>query len=406
MKRTLLAVGAVLSLVLATSLARAQGTFPLHEEDMKGPTNGLSNHAMQILGPQPARPESVKSLPAGAKGKPAFYVARVAGRQMLLVLYGTRAPKVYADVRGDGDLSGQKPLETLKGGQRSPFGEAASSFGPVSVPVPQVAEGAMARFCVSVLETGRDPLLVVFPAVIRSGSIELNGASHRLSILDADLDGRYDEVFSPSGRGSYDWLGLDSPPQFGPRGEPGMGATMPLPRLMPVGDAYYSLKVQPDGSSVTLAKAEPALGVLDLGGADAELTLYSDCGVHQLEGHQGRWELPEGTYQAIQLSLSLKDGKGTRWTLSSTADTGKLKEFVIRGGSTMALQIGPPLTLTTEASQTGGAVSITAVVTGQAGEHYSPNIARGGATGDLGPPTLKVLNASGKVVASGSFQYG
>jgi hypothetical protein len=179
---------------------------------------------------------------------------------------------------------------------------------------------------------------------------------------------------------------------------------MPLAKMVRVKDVYYSLQVAPDGSSVRVAKIDPGMGTLDAGGPDVELMVLSDAGFQRFSGSDGKWQAPAGHYMTVRAQLSKTDAAGAKWTLTGSG-AGKLENFEVRKGETLSLKLGAPLVTKIEADPAGdGLVSISLALEGRGGERYGPGVAKGGVVPD--PPQLKILNESGKELASSKFAFG
>jgi hypothetical protein len=161
----------------------------------------------------------------------------------------------------------------------------------------------------------------------------------------------------------------------------------------------------PDGSpSTQFEKYEPRMGTLDLGAANATLVALSETLYHNLTGSDGKWQLPEGRYGGQHFSLSKTDAAGTTWTLPCL-DLGPLARFEVRGGETTAVKVGPPLVLKVTAKPAeAGQVLMVLALAGKSGETYSVCVQKGGVP--PGPPKVKVLDPTGKVLAEGNAEYG
>jgi len=181
---------------------------------------------------------------------------------------------------------------------------------------------------------------------------------------------------------------------------------IPLPADAPINDERFRTVMAPDGSSVRVAKTEPAMGTLDGGTPDVEMVLLSsEAGPQRFSGSGGgKWKVPAGHYMAVQARLSKTDAEGAKWRLSESG-SGKKEGFEIRAGETRALRLGPPLKTRIETRAIGdGSILISLVLEGQAGEQYAPRAVKGDETPR--PPKLKILDEAGKILAQGNFEYG
>jgi hypothetical protein len=116
-----------------------------------------------------------------------------------------------------------------------------------------------------------------------------------------------------------------------------------------------------------------------------------------------------GTFRLRRLEI-VKEGGGNKWRIYSSGPWGDLQRINVRKEETTVLKPGPPFLVSADVGQRrqrGSAdkrVSVGPSITGRAGEHYSPRIAKNGR--DIGAPKLKIVDESGNVLASGKFEYG
>jgi hypothetical protein len=68
------------------------------------------------------------------------------------------------------------------------------------------------------------------------------------------------------------------------------------------------------------------------------------------------------------------------------------------------MEVGPPLTVATDARKLGNTVRLSVSVKGRIGEQYPAGATKNG--GRQPAPDFKILDESGKVLATGSFRYG
>lgn len=388
----------VLALLLfsGSSPLLAQGEFPLKSAEPRRRYDALLRRSQEYYSRLPREPRHLKGLPAGVSGKAVYYSIRLGGKEVLLAHQMSRPPKLFVDTDADRDLSDEQAVEA-RTGTRSFGGDV--QFHPVTFKT-----GPSGEFEVKFrVEAHGTRYLLVYPVGLRVGTVKLGGKSYAIAISDGNLDGRYDGMFAPEG--SYDWLGID---RNGDRilddDSRSSEEIVPLPRLLNAGDAYYSVKVAPDGSSVALQKADPRLGVLDVDCPWAMLTLLGPCGRHQLKAAQGKWELPAGRYSAEVVTLRQRDDKARLWEVTSYGNTGKLRDFEISEGATLSLKAGPPLQIRPQVSQDARTVRIALATLGRAGEQYSAAATRDGRRSPA--PKVRILDESGKVLDSGRFEYG
>jgi hypothetical protein len=96
-------------------------------------------------------------------------------------------------------------------------------------------------------------------------------------------------------------------------------------------------------------------------------------------------------------SLAATDKNGDNWTLGLMGVPPRLPEGCTRAGA-------PLLVKADVSSGSGQSISIGLTIQGQAGEVYEPGMARSGIR--MPAPKFKILNESGTVLGSGSFEYG
>ncbi len=126
----------------------------------------------------------------------------------------------------------------------------------------------------------------------------------------------------------------------------------------------------------------------------------------------GDTALNPGIYKTRFVRLSKREAneggrsstQGARWILDSHGPFGELRSVVVREGETTVLKPGPPLALEVTAHQRGPEVRIGFQVKGNAGEVYRPVASRSGKRQPRA--SVRILDASGKVLASGHFEYG
>jgi len=355
-----------------------------------------------------ARPADLREVPADAPEEPVYFLVRVGDRNMPGVTYrstrGWRPIKLYLDTNGDGLLSDEKEYV---GTWLSMFRLTNTyQFGPVWTAQGDVRAGAGAFH--TQCSDGR--WLVFYPAFYREGQVVLDGKAYRIAIVDSDFDGRYNKLFVPPAENSRQAacdvfaIDLNGNSKFN-YGEPGDSEIMPLSRLVRVNQDYYSIHVAEDGGTVEFRRAEPAFGVLDVGGEEVQLSLWSDAARQRLSGSEGQWRLPAGRYAVVSLELTETDSAGNRWTFkTSKAGTGKLGDFEIGPGESTSFRIGPPFRIRTSMERSGENALVGFYLEGQAGELYIPGGTRNGTT--VPEPEFKIINGSEQVVHSGRFKYG
>lgn len=114
-------------------------------------------------------------------------------------------------------------------------------------------------------------------------------------------------------------------------------------------------------------------------------------------------ELPARKYRPRSISLVAKKG-GNEWIVSGLGPWGKLAKINVKKDQTTVLKPGPPFNVKTNIRRSGRSLSISPLVIGQAGEHYSARVRT--RRGTLPAPGLKIVDESGKVLVSDKFRFG
>ena len=404
-------IGVAAALILWPAALWAQGEFPLKYVEA-GQEDPLARQGMTAVGgydgappaiSTPAAPGkimTVKAMPPGLSDKARGYIVHVGDRPFFAVVDPVSPPRLYLDAADRGDLSTVAPITGM-------VQDMESVFPAVAFPMGDGAGAATAKMRLMTHARGRTLWMSV--AGYFQGEVTLGGQTYRVAVIDNDHNGRVSEsAFRAAGsevlqRGDGLAIDLNQDGRF--TQTPGAVEVLPLSKAVRVRNVYYRVHVAPYGSSIRLEKFEPKTGTLDLGGVDASLVLMSDIGMQNLAGGGAKWALPEGQYAAANLALSKTDAAGERWTLVDLSEFGKLARFDVRAGETVAVSIGPPLTLKVEAAAGGpGQTGISLAYEGAAGERYSVGLRKG--SGRTPAPKVKILDEGGKILAQGNAEYG
>jgi len=353
-----------------------------------------------------------------------FTIRLGAAAQVSLLLDPSTPPRLYVDRDADKDFSDETPIsgtpktleeETVEFQRFASLtrreGEAVHvyDFGHISLPTTGGAGQAERKF--RLLGAQVDPTyyaLLIRHDGLRGGEIRVGEKSYRVVVADVNHDGRFDGAVSlPVSGPSFDILGVDlnGNGEFDMKVESGDLEMMLLPKMLYLDGSYYGVQVVPDGSAIRLGKAEPRLGTLEASTADVELTVVSECGYRRLSGAEGKWQLATGDYMLAQIGLKTADDAGDTWMLMGRGSTKELQELQITEGDTTRLpDVGPPFTTKTDVLPMGDSVLIAFSLVGKATEVYSLGAVKNGE--QLPPPKFEITDESGKVVVSGSFEYG
>ena len=94
------------------------------------------------------------------------------------------------------------------------------------------------------------------------------------------------------------------------------------------------------------------------------------------------------------------DDQGSKWQMTSVKDP-PLRNLLNR-----KVKPGPPLTVGARVRRQGSIMLLDLVIKGQAGETYQPSITKNGKRVRSSVPSFTVVDRSGRVVGSGTFQFG
>lgn len=352
-----------LLLNMALAPASAQEWFPLAKSERLD-DQVLDGTRCRWLPRAEGRPLGLKGVPARLGKTPAFFAVTVNGRRAWVVVgspLAERLPKaplpleLIADANQNGDFSDEVQVLPLRlAGDVAAQGRRVESFGPVVFRPEGMAEEAGVELIFSYFGSKG---MAAYSAFDREGDIRADGVEYHLTLLDHNVDGRYDGFF-PGAEDSgakanprtaafseYDKWSV-FPKRDGLAAEQASDEEsadpVPMTRFIALGDKYYFVELRPDGSAIRLFEANPPMGALDVGSPDIGLTLFSEYGRLVLR-NGGRWSLPAGRYTCWAASLEDADGGRTAKAVHGSRDFGKLKEFVIQPGKTLSLRFGSAL---------------------------------------------------------------
>ncbi len=394
-------------LLLSTCAKRKEGQCKLSRRQVDISESTIY-YACQNQSKLSEKPAQFKDLPEKASNRVNYFLAKIADREIPLIIDRGSKSKLYLDTDADGCLSDEKSF-TPKTIKKRLFGPVDyHRFGPVSVKFEQAAE----KFAQQIYVFTRDSYmrrLILGPAVYRKGKILLDNNIYEVTVIDGNFDGKYDKLFSPPVERIYQ-PGCDSfAIDLNRNGKLDFNyyhhsELMPLSRMVKVGNSYYSINVAESGESIELNKIRPDLGTLDLGNANVKLKLWSDTAQQYIFNFKNSVQIPAGRYQAFFVELSLIDSEKNTCNFTSYTNTGTLGNFEISKNQTTSFKIGPPFKIMTTAQQNRNTVSIGCTLLGQAGEQYRPNFKKNGM--QVSPAVLRIIDEHDNVVYSGRFKYG
>jgi len=365
--------------------------------------------ATQYLASSTDKPSELKDLPRDLIADYVYFLAELAGKNTPMILGSYSKLKrsiLYVDTNGDGRLSDEKPYRP-KIKEVPEINGKQYKFGPILMRSRDAEREFETKFFATTY-SGRQ--LVLHPSGYRAGKLRLGKNTHKVAVVDGNLDGRYDGILSLPPEDSYrpgcDIFAIDLN-RDGKKWQYSSyrpSEIMPLTRMVKVANTYYGIDVAPDGTMLELKKVQPKLGTLDFGGANVKLKLWSDAADQFLFGSKGSWQLPAGSYSALFIELNEIDSQQNAWTFSSYRDTGHIRDFEIRDGQTTSFKIGPPFSVKTDVKQIRDRVLIGMKLEGRAKEQYRLPVMKGGRRQPA--PAFKIVNESREELTSGQFKYG
>ncbi len=414
MKRVMLAL-AFLSLAAIGGRAVGQVVVPLERSPLGASRTAAFWATQYLYFRSDNKPSEVTKAPEIA-GTAYYATMDLGGRPTIMLLDVADTPKLYVDRDRDGDLAEEEPFEGKASGSSGGIMGAlvgASRQTDLSFPSLTIDLKNPDATCEVSLQnaglSGPQRYFLIGPAAVRAGRAEIGGKLREVQVMDATLDGRYDDAFSPVGANnpsSMKWDALFVDADGDGRimsASITAGEAMPLPQIVSIGGTWYGVKVASDGSSVTFTPADPPMGRLSVGSDQAALNMFSDSGFHHLSKSADGWQLPAGRYQTTDLEL-VDSVNGTPWSMSASWPAGQLRSFSVTKDETTSIAVGPPLVSDLSFSGSATMQSIGFELKGSGGETYSAGAERRGVMQPA--PAFVILDEDGKRLASGSFEYG
>ncbi|HUU20745.1 MAG TPA: hypothetical protein VMW72_26600 [Sedimentisphaerales bacterium] len=408
MKKVILVISLASAIVLVSTCAkREEGRCRLryHQVDI---SESRIYYACQDQFRLSEKPAQLKDLPKKISNRVNYFHAKIAGREIPLIIDRGRKSKLYLDTDADGCLSDEKGF-TSKTVKRRLFGPVDYyRFGPISVKFEQAAE----KFAQQIYVFTRDSYmrhLILCPAHYRKGKVLLDQNIYEVRVVDGNFDGKYGRILSlpieKIWRPGCDSFAID----LNHNGKLDFNyylhsEIMPLGRMVRVGNSYYSINIAEGGTFLELNKIQPECGTLDLGNTNVKLKLWSDAAQQYISDLKSNGPIPAGRYKALFIELSQIDSERNAWTFTSYRDTGALYDFEINKNETTSFEIGPPFQIKVTPRQGRDTVYIRFKLEGQASEQYRSDVKRNGIR--VSPPLFKIIDEGGIVVDSGWFEYG
>jgi hypothetical protein len=225
------------------------------------------------------------------------------------------------------------------------------------------------------------------------GEAVLLGRRRKIAIADLDSNGLFNDVEQRLFKGDRFFVDLD--------GE-GRMESFPYGRYTRIEGVWYSIAASLDGSRVEIARAQPALGKIEVPSGITEARLLSPTQPLDLKFVDGSDDAVVGTYRVYSVRLLAEAEVPGGWTLGGSF-LGREPELTVVEGQSTRLKAGLPLKVEPQVVvDEERTLRINLQITGAGGENYrwSP---RRGSSSSAG---FEILDSAGKQIASGQFEYG
>jgi hypothetical protein len=352
------------------------------------------------------KPDQINDLPKGVSSNVSYFLGKLDDKEITAIKTTSKRPILYMDTDGDGSLSDEKRF-AAKPIRQGWFGRVEYyRFGPISI---KLGENKKITSILYGITYPNQKILYLRPAGQYTGKILLGDKVYTVFVTDGNFDGRLETLFSPPFKGNPT-IGCDSF-AIDLNNDENLNFSyfdhsevLPLSRMVKLDNTYYSIDITPDSKFLELKKVEPELGILDLGGADVKLKLWSDAAEQYLAGSEKEWQLPSGKYAALSIEINKDDAAGNRWSLISHVETGAMRDFEIYTGQSTSFKIGPPFQIKTTVQKSRNTVSIVFELEEQAGEHYRADVRKN--SSQVPVPLFKLVDEAGNIIKQERFQYG
>jgi hypothetical protein len=353
--------------------------------------------------------------------------ANVEGTELALELDGDKSVALYMDLNGDGKCSPNEKILPSK--EKSPMGESALFVTPDF----QVKgkEGKDIPYRVFLIDQtydagggNLDHSVMFAPACVWEGVGSIDGKLYRLVLFDVHFDGQFTKF-------GQDRFALMPEAEYVKALESGYLPRERLSRLVPIERQFYTLRLETtaDGAQpakAVLTKSESPLGkiALELKGGEGMKGVLNSLYLRGREGDtfftlagKGAIEqaLPVGSYQVESGAIGYGSANPREWR----TDFQNGSEITVTAESSCILKLGQPkLTPSVvkqqdryrsdvkpdKAFKKGDDIYCSPEITGMAGEKYG-RFSRMSAD-KVPDPSVRIMDANGKEVASASMPYG
>lgn len=372
--------------------------------------------------------------------------------------------KLYFDANRNGDLTDDKVVGALKADLTGiNFGDNAPerSFPRVGVKIRVGDTELNYAFFVTTRAFAEDAgdggskktwqgYAQFSPAVYREGEVTLAGKKHRVSLLDYNSNGLFNDASSvPTDEDTHkrrktayasngDMLLVDPDPRA-----PSIGygydvmdrlERRHVSKLVWIDNRYWELTVAPAGETITLAPSALPTGKVTNSAGRFHAVVYGDPGLLAIHGSKDTpVVLPEGDWKLLEYTIDLTEprkaapkttakGKAPKsrlgnvirslagsnrpqLTLVSASATWDYKPVTVTKDKSTPLPFGPPYKPDVSVGYMSGrdTAHLQMDVIGSAGEECSNLLVQGERPEN---PTFSISTATGEIVERGKFEFG
>ena len=234
-----------------------------------------------------------------------------------------------------------------------------------------------------------DVRLLVMSGGFYAGTIDLGGKKQRLELIDANVNGAFNDLASNPDACDHLVLGNNA-------GERSLG------RLLEVDGQFYRLDVARDGAFIKVQKAQNVLlGKVRVPATISEFTALGEQGQFTRKPAKGELTLPVGSYRINQYLINRKDERGASWQLMGYGFN-PAADFEVAADKPATLELGEPVRMVMQPSESGPEVSFSLRFLGRYNEPMQ-------ITKDSErprPPRLTLTSLDGSYRYTNSFEFG
>lgn len=296
--------------------------------------------------------------------------------------------RLFIDQNGDGRLDDEKALALDR---RQMGDDRMAAFEPARLVFAGEDGPVVYHLILRVYQFDEDRTqLLAGSGGSYAGQIDLGGSRQSIRLIDANVNGAFDDVSLNPSEADHLILGGDR------------GLRRNLGRYLEVDGKYHALEVARDGAFVKLTPApEVVLGRVRLPGTITDLEVIGDSGHFNREAVRGECTVPVGRYRLQSWTINRKDEQGAAWRLTGTG-FGEFGNFTVTADDPVPLEVGEPVIAALSMTENRTGASFGLRFKGQLGETVT--IWRGNDRPRA--PRLQLASVDGPFRATHNFEYG